>query len=192
MPMLNLNRIEHTSTAIRNNASIKTNRSRCPNCGKFSKKIHDHYIRTISELPVFHNRTIILLKTRKFKCMNSRCIRKVFSEQTPVILRYSRRTRRVSKILKSFATELTGKLGSIISKQLCITVSSSTITRIAHSQQSPEIKQPSVPGVDDWTYRKGVSYGTILIDMATSKPIDILPSREGKDLKKWLMKYNAV
>ena len=37
-----------------------------------------------------------------------------------------------------------------------------------------------------------VSYGTILIDMETSKPIDILPSREGKDLKKWLVKYNDV
>lgn len=98
----------------------------------------------------------------------------------------------MSKILKSLAIELTGKLGSIISKQLCITVSSSTITRIAHSQQPPEIKQPRVLGVDDWAYRKGVSYGTILIDMETSKPIDILPSREGKDLKKWLMKYNDV
>ena len=118
MPMLNLNRIEHTSTTIWINASIKSNRSRCPNCGKFSKKIHDHYIRTISDLPVFQYRTIIRLKTRKFKCGNSRCEQKVFSEQTPVILRYSRRTNRVLKILESFAIELTGKLGSIISKQL--------------------------------------------------------------------------
>lgn len=192
MPMLNLNRIEHTSTTILINASIKSNRSRCPNCGKFSKKIHDHYIRTISDLPVFQYRTTIRLKTRKFKCGNSRCKQKVFSEQTPVILRYSRRTNRVLKILESFAIELTGKLGSIISQQLFITVSSSTITRIAHNQQLSEIKQPRVLGVDDWAYRKGVSYGTVLIDMETSKPIDILPSREGKDLKKWLMRYNDV
>jgi len=109
-----------------------------------------------------------------------------------VILRYSRRTNRVLMILESFALELTGKLGNLMSKQLFITVSISTITRIAHNQQLPEIKQPKVLGVDDWAYRKGVSYGTILIDMETSKPIDILPSREGKDLKKWLMKYNDV
>jgi transposase len=192
MPMLNLNRIEHTSTTIWINASIKSNRSRCPNCGKFSKKIHDHYIRTISDLPVFQYRTTIRLKTRKFKCGNSRCEQKVFSEQTPVILRYSRRTNRVLKILESFAIELTGKLGSIISKQLCITVSSSTITRIAHNQQLSEIKQPRVLGVDDWAYRKGVSYGTILIDMETSRPIELLPSRDGKALKNWLLKYNDV
>lgn len=192
LPLLNLNKIEHTNGTIWIYASIKTNRSRCPNCGKFCKKIHDHYIRTITDLPVFQYKTIIRLKTRKFKCGNNRCKQKVFSEQTPMILRYSRRTNRVLKILESFAIELTGKLGSIISKQLCITVSSSTITRIAHSQQPPEIKQPRVLGVDDWAYRKGVSYGTILIDMETSKPIDILSSREGKDLKMWLMKYNDV
>ena len=192
MPMLNLSRIEYSNATVWINASIKTNRSRCTKCGKYSKRIHDHYIRTISDLPVFQYKTIILLKTRKFKCGNSRCNRKVFSEQTPVILRYARRTNRVIKILESFAIELTGRLGSYLSKQLNIATSISTITRMAHNQQLPEIKQPKILGVDDWAYRKGVSYGTILIDMETSKPIEILSSREGKDLKKWLMKYNDV
>jgi transposase len=107
-------------------------------------------------------------------------------------LRYSRRTKRVSKILDSLSIELTGKLGSMLSKQLLIPVSSSSITRIVHRQQLPPIIQPMVLGVDDFAYRKGISYGTILIDMETSKPIDILPSREGKDLKKWLSKYPDV
>ncbi len=106
--------------------------------------------------------------------------------------RYSRRTRRVTSILESFAIELTGRLGSIISNQLSITVSSSTITGIAHCQQLSDINQPRVLGVDDWAYRKGVSYGTILIDMETSKPIELLPSRDGQVLKDWLLKYNDV
>ena len=190
--MLNLNRIEYSNTTIWINASIKTKRSRCPYCNKLSRKIHDHYIRTICDLPVFQHRTMILLKTRKFKCVNTRCKQKVFSEQIPAILKYSRRTNRVLRILESFAIELTGKLGSIMSKQLLIRVSCSSITRMAHRQPLPEIKQPRVLGVDDWAYRKGVSYGTILIDMETSKPIDLLPSRNGKDLEKWLIKYNDI
>ena len=128
--LLNLNRIEYSNTTVWINASIKTNRSKCPVCGKYSNKVHDHYTRTISDLPVFQNRTIILLRTRKFKCVNGLCKRKVFSEQTSVIIKHSRRTTRASKILESFAIQLTGKLGSILSKQLFIAISSSSFIRI--------------------------------------------------------------
>ena len=192
MPVLIVNNIDCSCSIVKIYASIKAKRSKCTKCEKYSNKVHDHYTRTISDLPVFQNKTTIILKTRKFKCQNPQCNRKVFSEQTPYILRYSRRTKRVSKILDSLSIELTGKLGSILSKQLLISVSSPTITRIAHRQRLPPIIQPKVLGVDDFAYRKGISYGTILIDMETSKPIDILPSREGKELKKWLSKYPDV
>lgn len=192
MPFLKFEKIEYSDSIIRINATVKSCRSRCPSCEKYSKRVHDYYYRTIADLPVFQNRTIILLKTRKFKCVNNRCYRKVFSEHTPDIVRYSRRTSRASRILETFAIELTGRLGSIMSEQMHLKVSSSTITRIAYSQQLPDINQPRVLGVDDWAYRKGVSYGTILIDMETSRPIDILPSRDGQALKSWLMNYNDV
>ena len=55
-----------------------------------------------------------------------------------------------------------------------------------------EITQPRVLGVEDWVYRKGVSYRTILIGMETSRPIELLPSRDGQELKNWLLKYNDV
>ena len=192
MPALKLQEIDYSDDIIRIYASIKTRRSKCPLCGRYSKRVHDYYYRTITDLPVFQNKTVILLKTRKFRCGKKNCPRKVFSEQTPDIIRYSRRTGRVNRILETFAIELTGKLGCILSEQLHISVSSSTITRIAHGHQIMEITQPRVLGVDDWAYRKGVSYGTILIDMETSRPIDLLPSRDGQVLKDWLLKYNDV
>jgi transposase len=105
------------------------------------------------------------------------------------MMRYARRTARASQVLDSLSIELTGKLGSILSKQFSIPVSPSTVTRIALKQQLPEIKQPRVLGIDDWAHRKGVSYGTVLIDMETSRPIDLLSSRESADLKGWLAKY---
>jgi len=192
MPSLKIQKINYSDDIIRIYASIKSRRSKCPLCGRYSKRVHDYYFRTITDLPVFQNRTEILLRTRKFRCGNPRCSQKVFSEQTPDIIRYSRRTKRATRILETFAIELTGRLGSILSEQLHITVSSSTITRIAYSQQLPIISQPRVLGVDDWAYRKGVSYGTILIDMETSKPIELLPSRDGQVLRDWLSKYNDV
>lgn len=192
MPFLKIQKIEHLESNIKIYTSIKSSRSKCPMCGKYSKKTHDYYFRTIFDLPVFQNKTIILLKTRKFKCLYKKCQQKVFSEQIPAIPRYSRRTARASILLETLAIELTGRLGSRVSKQLNLNVSSSTITRIAHNMPLAEIEQPKVLGVDDWAYRKGVSYGTILIDMETSRPIDLLPSRDGKALKSWLLKYNDV
>lgn len=192
MPLLKIQKIENYENVSRIYASARSPRSRCPVCGKYSNRVHDYYFRTISDLPIFQSKTIIILKTRKFKCVTKLCQRKVFSEQIPAILRYSRRTERAAKLLETLAIELTGRLGSIVSKQLNLTVSSSTMTKIAHNLPLPDIVQPKVLGVDDWAYRKGVSYGTILIDMETSRPIDLLPSRDGQVLKNWLLKYNDV
>ena len=189
MPMIHVHKTESTSSALKLYARVKSKRSKCPECGKYSDKVHDHYQRKITDLPVFHYKTILYLRTRKFKCLNSQCNRKVFSEQSPCIPKYSRRTQRLSKILDTLSIELSGNQGRVISQHLSVSVSQSTLTRIAHRQPLPQIKSPQVLGVDDWAYRKGVSYGTVLIDMETSKPIDLLESRDGKDLKKWLKKY---
>ncbi len=192
LPNFCINRIEHNNISIKIFASIKSKRSQCPACGNFSTSVHDSYTRKLADLSAFQNSTTILLRTRKFKCKDSTCHRKVFSEQTPHTMRYSRRTARASNILDTLSIELTGKLGSMLSKQLLLPISCSTVTRIALKQKLPEIIQPIVLGVDDWAFRKGVNYGTILIDMETSRPIELLASRESSDLKGWLKKYPNV
>ncbi|TSA37307.1 MAG: ISL3 family transposase [Porphyromonadaceae bacterium] len=189
LPRFSISKIEYSINTVKVFASIKTKRSQCPSCGKYSRSIHDYYYRSITDLQVFQNASVIILKARKFRCRNPKCHRKVFSEQTGSVLRYSRRTTRACKISDSFSIELTGKLGSQLSKQIFLGVSISTITRIAHNQQLPVIKQPRVLGVDDWAFRKGVRFGTVLIDMETSRPIDLLLTRESADLKTWLTKY---
>jgi len=75
---------------------------------------------------------------------------------------------------------------------MLIKVSKSTITRITHRQPLPVIEQPKVLSVDERACRKDVSHRTVLIDMETSRQIDLLPSREGADLKKWLTEYSEV
>jgi transposase len=34
--------------------------------------------------------------------------------------------------------------------------------------------------LDDFAFRKGQSYGTILVDLEQRKPIDLLPNRESE------------
>src|SRR5665648_743651 len=163
LPKFCIKNIEHKNRKIMIFASINSRRSQCPICGHFSTYVHDYYHRRLSDLPAFQNTTVLVLRTRKFKCKNQKCTRKVFSEQTIHTNRYSRRTLRASQVLDSLSIELTGKLGSQLSKQLFLPVSSSTVTRIAFKQELPVIKQPVILGVDDWAFRKGVNYGTVLI-----------------------------
>jgi hypothetical protein len=53
MPFLKLKKIEYSDSTIRICATIKSRRSKFPVCGKYSKRVLDYYIRTISDLPVF-------------------------------------------------------------------------------------------------------------------------------------------
>lgn len=192
IPLLKISEIKLINSIIQIHATIKSKQSKCHVCGKSSCSIHDYYTRTIVDLPVFNNKTILVLKTRKFKCKNTNCSQKVFSEQISSIPKYARKTLRVSKILDTMSIELTGKLASTFSKQFSIDASHSSMIRIANNCQLPVIEQAKILGVDDWAFRKGVNYGTILVDMETSRPIDLLPTRNSADLKKWLKRFPNV
>ena len=49
-----------------------------------------------------------------------------------------------------------------------------------------------VIGVDDWTWKKGQTYGTILVDLERSKVIDLLPERTAESLATWLAQHPEI
>ncbi len=154
--------------------------------------MHDRYERRLTDLPVFQYHSIILLTVRKFRCHSDKCQRKVFAEQNDNILPYARRTERVTRLLSGIAIDMPTGSGHVLSERLQIKVSRSTLTRLAHEQLLPNIDTLKIVGVDDWAFRKGVNYGTILVDMEKSKPIDMLPPRDSEDLKSWLRNHPGI
>lgn len=56
----------------------------------------------------------------------------------------------------------------------------------------PEVLCGSIIGVDDFAFKKRHTYGTIILDEATHKPVAILDGRDGKTLKEWLSKNKHV
>lgn len=195
--LLNLNgitikTIESTNNSLLVNAFTNAKRANCPLCKESTNKIHDRYYRRIRDLNVLQHRVGIKLRVRKFKCLNCQCPRKVFAEPLCDVAPYARRTLRLDHVLNSIALETSSSQGQFISRLLSVAMSRSTMSRKAHQVVLPPVKTPRVLGVDDWAIRKGVNYGTVLVDMETSRPIDLLPSRDAEDLKRWLKNHKGI
>ena len=47
-------------------------------------------------------------------------------------------------------------------------------------------------GIDDWAFKKGKTYGTIVVDMEKHQVIDLLPDRETETVKKWLEQHPGI
>jgi len=168
----------------------------CPLCNKPSSSLHSRYVRQIADLP-WHGVAIRLeLNTRKFRCRNELCHRRIFCERLPqVVQSYARQTVRLNSALTLLAFALGGEAGARTASELNLTVSGDTLLRrirCSSVQINDSVETPRVLGVDDFSFRRGISFGTILVDLEQRKPIDLLPDREAETLKIWLDEHPGV
>ncbi|MFE7327975.1 transposase [Streptomyces sp. NPDC057565] len=67
-----------------------------------------------------------------------------------------------------------------------------TLLRLVRALPEPHVGDVEVLGVDDFAFRKGRHYGTLLIDMATHRPLQLYEGRDGEDLAAWLRSHPEV
>ena len=56
----------------------------------------------------------------------------------------------------------------------------------------PELPPPKTVGVDDFAFKKRLSYGTILVDLDQHRPIDLLPDPNADTLADWLKQHPSI
>lgn len=165
----------------------------CPYCGHKSKKVHSRYVRGIHDLSILGHSVVIHLGVRKFFCNNPQCDKTTFAEQPGTeVFRYRRRTCRCETAIARHGILTSSNSASRLLSLIGIPVSSSTILRDLHRMRPSSYENVREVGVDDWAWRKGVTYGSLVIDLKEGWPIDLLGDRETESFREWMQEHKQV
>ncbi|MFD3503081.1 ISL3 family transposase [Streptomyces sp. NPDC058678] len=121
------------------------------------------------------------------------CRRRTFVEQIPGLTRrHAQRTDRLRSALAEVGLALAGRAGARLADVFGISASRSTVLRLVDAMPGPQPSAPRVVGIDEYAMRKGRVYGTVLVDVETRRPVDLLPDREAATVAAWLAECPGI
>lgn len=165
----------------------------CPRCATPSSAIHSYYRRKPLELPCAGQVVRLELSVKKFFCREKTCPQKIFAERLPAFLEPSSRlTCRLRTMIQAMAGAFNAQGGARLGTHLGICLSRMTYLRSLLRFSIPAIDQVKHVGIDDFAWKRGKSYGTVIVDLDTHAIIDLLPDREAETVQHWLEEHQDI
>lgn len=193
LPSFEIQQVSNVESTLIITATATSEAAICPSCGETSKHIHSYYVRSPRDLPISGQMVQLKLHVRRFRCPNTQCIRRTFAERLPEIVAVSaQQTMRLTQLLKTFAIALSAEAASRLLAHLAIPTSGDSLLRLVKQSLLPPVKVPKIAGVDDFALRRGKTYGTIVVDLSTHRPVDLLLERTAETLSRWLETHGGV
>jgi transposase len=166
---------------------------RCPQCGIRSTRIHSRQVRTIADLPACGRPMCLRVRVRRFLCVGPDCPQQTFAQPLAGLARrHGRKTCRLAEALTELVFATGGEAGGRLAARLAMPASADTLLRLARRAPLPAAGAVRVLGVDDWAFRRGQHYGTILCDLESGRPVDLLNQRSSEALANWLGQHPEV
>jgi hypothetical protein len=104
------------------------------------------------------------LRVRRFHCSNRACPRQIFAERFPgLVAPYARRTLGQREMLEEVALALGGQAGAKLAGRIGVPASRNTLLRLLRALPATATPTPKRLGIDDWSIRRGRTFGTILV-----------------------------
>ena len=160
-----------------------------------SKSRHSIYTRTLRDLSAQGAPVIINALSARWRCRNVLCDRRIFTERRPGLAApFARQTARLAEIVRLVGHSMGGRPWERLMGRLGMPVSDTTILRKlrGHASLRPVNGAIRVAGVDDWAWRKGASYGTIIVDLERRRVVDLLADRSAETTAAWLKDHPEV
>ena len=191
---LSLEQVELTGNRVLVHAVVRSTAAACPQCGRLSRQVHSRYRRGLTDLPAHGREVKVLLAVRRFRCRTSRCRTAIFAERfsSEVTSPHARRTSRLQGLVLQLGLMLGGQPAQALAERLLLPVSKDTFLRSvrAASRCTPELLR--VIGIDDWAWRRGRRYGTLICDLERRRIVDLLPDREPATVEAQLDRHPGI
>ena len=123
---------------------------------------------------------------RRFFCDEPSCERRIFCERLPDVAARARKTNRLEEALLAIVTEPGGRAGAKLAAELGLAVGRDALLSRAKRANPTCDEKVRVIGIEnDFAFRKGNAYGTILVDLERHKVVDLLPECSQESLSAW-------